>query len=473
MISLFNDQAETMEALRDSMRRHKFTLLCCATGWGKTMAAAYMIAGAQGKNRRTVFTVPRRDLLEQTSATFNQMGIAHSYIAAGKLYNPYANVWIGMVPSMAARLDRLPEADLLIADETHYGKGGLDAVIQHYKSRGAWGIGLSGTPWKLSGEGLGCWYDNMVEGKSIRWLMDNKRLSEYRYYRGEVNADASKVKKTGGDFAKKDLGDFMADQNKIIGDVVAQYRRLCMGNRHLVRCVSVRESQKTAEGFRDAGIPFAHVDGETPSDERRRIFVALAKKELLGVTFCDLISMGFDLEMASGGLKVTIESGSETNPTMSLASQMQYWGRMLRYKEKPAVIIDHVNAYRTHDYPDTPREWTLADRDQSERASSERAMPVRSCSRCFYCHRPAPACPSCGLVYPIQHREIERVDGELVEITKEQREMEKQERERARKSARMEVGQCRTLEDLRRVAQERGYAKGWIFKQMQIKGIRA
>ena len=237
MIKLFDDQAETIDAVRESMRRHKFTLLCSATGSGKTAMASYMIAASKEKSRKVIFTVPRRDLLEQTSEAFGRIGIEHSFVAADKPYNPYASVWIGMIPTMTNRLENLPDVNLAIFDETHYGSGALDSVISHYKSRGAWGIGLSATPWKMNGMGLGCWYDNMVEGKPIRWFMDNKRLSDYRYFRGEINADASGVKKSGGDFAKKQLGEFMESQNMIIGDVVAQYKKLCMGNLHVVRCV--------------------------------------------------------------------------------------------------------------------------------------------------------------------------------------------------------------------------------------------
>lgn len=463
-MNLYPDQLEIVDAVRVAMGRHKSVLLQSPTGSGKTAIATHMIQVAKDKNRKILFTVPRKDLLEQTSDTFTALGINHSYVAAGKIFNPYARVYIGMVDTMVRRLDRLPDVDLMIADETHFGDSALDAVLGYYKQKNAWRLGLSATPWKLSGKGLGCWYETMVMGKPVRWLMDNKRLSDYQYFAGRTKPDLSAVKVTAGDYAKGELAGYMEAQGAIIGDCVNDYRQRCMGRLHVVRCASIKHSQMTAQAFRDVGLPFMHVDGETPMDERKRIFRAYGRRELLGLTFCDLLNFGFDLSQASG-MDVCIESGSDQRPTKSLAGQLQFWGRMLRAKDSPAIIYDHVNNCVEHGFPDDEREWSLEDRQQGKKASSERTIATRQCPNCFRVHHPAPICPQCNHVYEIKSREIESIDGELKEMTKARREAMKAEVQQQRNRENSEAYK-KGLDGLVALGRARGYnfPEAWASK---------
>lgn len=456
-MSLYPDQQETIDEVRAAMRRSKSVLLQSPTGSGKTRMATHIIEAAKGKDKRIIFTVPRKDLLEQTSETFSSLGIAHSFIAAGKNFNPFAKVHIGMVDTMARRGEKLPPADLVIIDETHYGAGALDTVIQHYKAQGAWMLGLSGTPWKLSGQGLGCWYDTMVEGRTIKWLIENKRLSDYRYFYGKTHLDLTGLKIAAGDYAKGEVASFMEEKAVIIGDCVADYKLRCMGNLHMVRCASIKHSMMTAQAFRDAGIAAVHVDGETPMDERKRIFKAYARREIWVICFVQLLEFGFDLSQASGGMDVCIESGSDMKPSKSLAAQMQFWGRMLRMKPAPAIFCDHVNNHKEHGIPCDDREWTLESRDQSRRASSERASPVKQCGKCYYVHKPAPACPNCGNVYEIQSRVIDEVAGQLQEMNRDDV------RRAGVVSRKATQSQARTLDQLIAEGQRRGMKnpQGW------------
>jgi len=491
-LELFSDQQELMVALRTAMRNHKSILLQSPTGSGKTAMAVYMIMKAVAKqediarlrDRKIIFTVPRKDLLEQTSETLTKYRIQHSYIAAGKHYNPLSPVYIGMVPTMTGRIDedeetgllttsRLPKGYIVLVDETHYGSGNLGKMINFYKQQGAWVIGLSATPWKLNGQGLGIWYDHMVKGRSIQWLIENKRLSDYDYYYGRTKPDLSKIKVGDGDYNQVQLGQYMEQQGVIIGDCVNDYIRRCNGNLHIVRCASVRHSQIVAETFRNAGVSAVHIDGETPMEERKRIFKAYARREFTVLTFCDLLNFGFDLSQASG-MDVCVESASDLKPTKSLAAQLQFWGRVLRYKITPAIINDHVNNYMEHGLPCSEREWTLDSRKKGKKIGSEPVPPSRQCPKCYYVHTPAPVCHQCGMVYPVIGREIDEVDGELVKLDKE--EMKRLKQEQKYKSL-IEQGRAETMEDLIKLAKSRGYKSpvGWasnIYRARQQKNVR-
>jgi len=464
MMNLFPDQLESLEKLKVAMRSSKSVLLQGSTGSGKSVMASYLISKAVAKGKKTWFVVPRKDLLSQMSEHYQEYGINHSYIAATRDYNPFSQSHICSADTVKNRLQNLRPPHLAFIDESHYGGEGLGSIINWLKSHGTYIVGLSATPWRLSGMGLGCWYDDMVIGPSVRWLIDNRRLSEYRAFAPD-RPDLSGIKITGGDYAKGQLSERMEQDRVLIGNAVKHYQKHGHSKLGVTFAVSRKHSELLAQSYRDAGIPAMHMDGETPEDERRRIARAFAKRDILQLCNAELLTFGYDLAAASGIKGANIQCITDCQPTKSLAKQMQKNGRGLRYDGETHLFFDHANNFdeKNHGLPCEDREWTLSDRVKGKGGSGDKTMPVRQCSQCYHCHRPATHCPNCGHEYPIQAREIEEVEGELSEI----------EIDRAKKVARVEVGRATTIEDLWRIQKERNYKPGWVYNQMRIKGISA
>lgn len=460
-MELYPDQIETIMKAREAMRFHKSVLITAPTGCGKTVMAASMIQSALSKGHTCGFFVPRRELLNQMALTMREFGVDHSYVAAGYPHRPHFNTHIHSIGSSVRRLDDLRAPTLAFLDETHYGNDALDQVIQWLKASGSFIVGLSATPWRLNGKGLGKWYSALVNGPDIATLIQLGRLSKYRLFAPSA-PDLSRIKTVAGDYAKGDLADFMESDRILVGDAATHYKKHAMGKLNVGFTVSRKASEIAAYEFRQAGILAATIDGTMSDDQRRSIIKAFARREILTLFSVDLLTFGFDLSSASG-MDVTVEAMSDLRPTKSLALQMQKWGRVLRRKSEPAIIFDHSLNYVEHGYPDDAREWTLSDRLTTGTRKGEVAIPIKRCPMCMFTHRPASNCTNCGFEYPIQSREIERVDGELEEVAREDR--------AAAKAARMEVGQARTRADLTRIAKERGYRAGWIHKQCQLKGI--
>lgn len=488
---LFDDQKEIIGNIRAEMRNHKSILLQSPTGSGKTALAAYMIMSALEKmDGNIIFIVPRKTLLEQTSKSLTAYGVKHSFIASGRMYHPFTRVHIGIMNTMVRRIQgdvesghfqtTLPPAKLVFIDESHFGTDGLTQVINYYKSIGAWVIGMSATPWRMDGTGMGKWYGTMVRGKSIRWLMDNGRLCDYSLYRGVELADLSQIKTaSNGDYRIDQLDDYMSGHKKIVGDCVSEYKTRMMGNVHAVRCVSIKHSNIVAEMFRNEGLNFVHVDGTTPQGERSRIFKALARREILGLTFCDLLTFGFDLSQATGGMDITMESGSDLRPTKSLSSWMQWNGRFFRMKEKPAVLLDHVGNFERFGLPCAERNWTLESVDKCDyraKSDSEDETPLRTrqCNNparidCRCVHKWSSTCPQCGYVYPppTSSLKIKNVDGKMVEVDKNAAPNPK---EAARRQARMRQGRAQTLDELIQIGKEKGYANPTVWASKVLAG---
>lgn len=424
MYDLFPDQQEIMNDLRAAMLRHKSILLQSPTGSGKTGIATNMIGASQQRGRRAIMGFPRVALLEQTHETFKKHGITHSFIASGFPFNPFADVYLGMTETMAKWIENgkmVKRIDLYIPDETHVGSKALATNINHFKlpwfdekakQRWTWEIGLSATPWRMDGVGLGIYYDAMVQGRQIKWLIENKRLSQYRLFQGQRPEDFQRLARLRDD----ELAEAMtAARREIVGDCVREYKERALGKLWVVRCSSIETSEITAEAFRAAGVNAVHVDGETKSDMRRKIFQAFARREILVLTFADLLNFGFDLSQASG-MDVCIEGGSDLKPSDSLAGQLQFWGRLLRYKDFPAFIHDHVNNWQRHGLPCMDRDWTLDSLKKSQRGGDEKVPATRQCPACLVTDYAAQVCRNCGHEFEVESRFVKQVDGQLHEL---------------------------------------------------------
>lgn len=449
MIRLREYQQSMVDRVQSGMRQFKWQLLQLPTGGGKTFTSGAMIQRAAMKGSTCFFVVPRRELLRQTADSYSSVGIDFGYIAAGYRPNPFAKVQLCTVGSLAKRLDKSPIPKLVFVDETQHGSNQLGDIINWAKGHGAWGVGLSATPSRTDGTGLGMWYDNMVMGPTPRELMDMGELSDYRMFAPDT-PDMTGIRTVAGDYAKGQLADKMESDRVLVGNAVKHYKAHANGMLNLTFCASVKHAEIVAASFRDGGVPAMHIDGRMDDAERTKIIKAFARREIKVLTSCQLLTFGFDLASAAG-MDVTVECMSDLQPTQSLALQMQKYGRALRKKPFAAKIFDHAGNSARHGFPDDPREWTLEDREKRGGGNSEPTIPTKMCENCFFVARPSPCCPNCGTPYPVMAREVEEVDGELVEL----------ERQEARKAARVEQGMAKGFTDLLAVERARGHKRGW------------
>lgn len=463
MITLFPDQAKLIEGVANSMRAgNKRVLMQAATGSGKTIMATEILHRAMAKGSTTWFVVPRKELLRQTSKTYDNFGVRHEFIASGKPYKLCQN-HIASMQTLASRLGGLNPPDMAIIDETHYGGKQLDKIINWLTGAGTYIIGLSATPKKHCGTGMDKWYDDLVLGPSVKSLIENGRLSTYKAF-APSKPDLSGIKVVAGEYSKKSMEEFFMDHGKeLIGDAVNTYKKNASGMRGLTFCTSIVESQRTARAFFEAGVTAAHLDGTMSDEYRRFVIEKYAAGELMQLCSVDIMTFGFDLA-AQVGQDITVECMSDLAPTKSEAKQLQKWGRVLRMKEKPALIFDHAGNFFEHGLPDDERRWTLKGREKKKRGPVEKSVEVRQCTQCFFCHDPSPKCPNCGYEYPVQSRVIKEVEGELKEITEV-------ERKQKAKAKRMQVGKAKSYEELKAIGRERGYAPGWAYVMAKKKGL--
>lgn len=430
-------QSDLIEQARDAIRRgSRSPLLVLPTGGGKTAISADVMGSAARRGRKSVFVVHRRELVIQTSRTFDKVGIEHGIIAAGFRPSPHASVQIASIQTLARRA--LPwSPDMLVFDEAHHvASETWDQLFAKHPR--AVRLGVTATPMRLDGRGLGDWFDEMIEGPTVRWLIEQGYLSNYKIF-APSTPDMSGVKTRAGDWATSEVANRM-DRPAITGDAIEHYRKLCDGARAIVFATNIEHSQHIVEQFRAAGYPAAHLDGKTDRAVRDATLAEFASGKIRILSNVDLFGEGFDVP--------AIEAVILLRPTQSTGLYLQQVGRGLRPAEgkKHAIILDHAGNALRHGMPDEIREWNLDPVEKRKRAPTDE-LPIKQCPECFAVHDPQPVCPNCGHEYEVKRREIEQRDGVLVELSEE---MIKRQRKK-------EQGSAKSLEDLIALATARQY----------------
>lgn len=236
----------------------------------------------------------------------------------------------------------------------------------------------------------------------------------------------------------------------IYGDVLKHYRKLADGVKAVCYCSTIDHSKEMAHRFREAGIPAAHIDGDTPKELRAAIIQYFRNGKIRILCNVDLISEGFDVPDC--GCCILLR------PTKSLTLFIQQSMRSMRYVPgKRAVIIDHVGNVHRFGLPDQDRTWSL---DPKPQKTQENTVHVRQCPECYFTHNSAPKCPNCGHVYQKTKEEIleEKKEQELVRIE--------------RKVAMIDSAEeCSSAKELFAFAKKKGYKPGWAYHQAKARGF--
>lgn len=455
MIKLRDYQQETVEAIRGAYRQGKRApLVVLSTGGGKTTIFCYVAQSAAAKSGIVFIVAHREELIKQIADTLARSGQPHRVVSNdsvirqckveqfkkyGQSYVDHSSsVYVASVQTLINRFDQVPDPTLIIIDESH-----------HVVDDNQWGkivnqfpmarlLMVTATPIRSDGKGLGKGHggfaDELIQGKSMKWLVEQGYLSPYRYFAPPTEIDLTDVNTTAkGDYNTKKLSDAV-DKPTITGDAVKHYLALAKGKRAVVFCASVSHAMHVSQQFNDAGVSSEFIEGKT--DDRAAMINRFGTGETLVLTSCDLISEGFDLP--------AIEVAILLRPTKSTSLFMQQVGRALRIFEgkTEAIILDHVQAWKSHGFPDDHREWSLEGVKKRKRTKADDDEPnvdIKHCPSCYAIHAPAPVCPNCGHEYPITARKLEQVEGELVELNPQEIE---------RKKARIEQGKAQSVEAL-------------------------
>jgi len=421
MLNLFDYQELCIDQVRAAYADGcKAPLLVMPTGAGKTVCFTYMAQRAQAKGLRVLLLAHRRELIGQISEALKRWGVEHGVIRTNTKPTNHT-VQVGMVQTLANRikLDKVKRYvfDLVIVDEAHHATTASTwgAILAH--NAGAKMLGVTATPCRLDGKGLGVeaqgFFDAMVIGPSVEALIEQGRLSRPVVYAPSTALDLSGVKKRSGDYISSQLI-AAVDRTHITGDAVAHYRRLCDQQSAIAFTITVDHAGHVIEQFKQAGYQAAVLTGSTPDKERAQMIKDLGNGSLHILASCNVVSEGTDIPSVAAAILL--------RPTASYSLAMQQIGRALRShpgKDK-AIILDHADNVRRHGLPTDEVEWSLEGMQRKNKYRKGSSL-VKTCNGCgALVGLRTLTCADCGYEFHAaldSNNKIKVGDGELVEMT--------------------------------------------------------
>lgn len=411
-----------------------------STGAGKTVLFCNIISEYKGYS---ITIAHRNELVSQISLTLARYGIYHNIIAQKQniktiiqlhlqelkksFFDTNAKCFVAGIDTLIKlpiyENPWLDKITLVVQDEAHHvlkdNKWGTVADFFSDKN-GARGLYPSATPLRADGYGLGRHHDGLMDelvvGPTMRQLIQEGYLTDYRIFAPPSNLDLSQVNiSASGDYSPPKLRTAVRE-SRITGDVVKHYKEIANGKLGVTFAVDIESATQIAQSFREAGVTAEVISSHTPNLIRAKIMNRFRNREILQLVNVDILGEGVDVP--------AIEVVSMARPTQSYAVYAQQFGRALRPMpgKTHAIIIDHVGNTLRHGLPDAKKRWSL-DRRERKFKNKQDGIPLKTClnGSCFAVYeRTHRVCPMCGFYTPPQGRSApEFVDGDLTELDEE------------------------------------------------------
>lgn len=263
-------------------------------------------APGERQTGRSLFVVHRRGLVENAIDSFSESPeLPHGVIMSGCETAYGRRIQIASIDTMLSWFVENGEYpsditfDLIVWDEAHAHHPKFhkfltyhDAKRQTLGMKPAYVIGLTATP---QAKGLADVYKEIVLGPSTEWLIENKYLSPFRYFKATQGKLGLLVKR-GNEYTKESEALAM---DGLAGDMVRDWKRFAEGRPTVGFFPRRSHAQDAMEQLSNAGLRVEYVDGETPDDVRRRIFRQLNEHDIDYLCNVQVIERGTDIPRIS------------------------------------------------------------------------------------------------------------------------------------------------------------------------------
>jgi superfamily II DNA or RNA helicase len=360
------------------------TCLQLATGAGKTRIALEWLRQCQHTPAQPAWFICHRiELLDQTVAAFIKAGFDPGRICAGEDFDRSKSVFVCTIQTLNVR--NIPVSPgFIVVDECHHVAADSWARLLACYPK-AVVLGLTATPMRADGRALGDFFGTLICGPSMRELITQEFLSEYQYYLG-VEPVLDDIEILGGDYNARQSAAVMQDV-LLIARPWDQFKAHNLRGPAIAFCPTIKTSKMVAARFAEHGISAAHIDFETPSQERKELFARWQSGDIKLLSNVSLFGEGIDA--------VSCDAVFLLRPTKSLGLFRQMIGRGLRkHGETVLRIYDHASNVIEHGSPEREIAWSLD--GKVERAS---AHDLEFCAECG-CQMQGGHCPHCGKTQP-------------------------------------------------------------------------
>ena len=170
---------------------------------------------------------------------------------------------------------------LVIVDEAHH------ALAKTYKMMWeAWPeakfLGLTATPWRMSGEGFTDLFEVMVQSWSVKRFIAEGWLCAYDYYAVRPDSDDQRridsltKRGTDGDYQTKEMREKL-DDAPCIERLFETYMQHAKGMKGIVYAIDIEHAEHIADYYKQQGVAAYAISSKTSLPERKRLIEAFRK----------------------------------------------------------------------------------------------------------------------------------------------------------------------------------------------------
>lgn len=379
---LRQDQLDFCEAIRGQYKKGKKRVLAKAeTGFGKTYSTAHLFQKSTDRGNHCVFVVHLDSILSRTQKNMESLGLRVGRIQSDHEEDPEALVQLCSMRTLDLRGVR-PKADFFVVDEAHHWvSASAKRIIADYPN--AHILGLTATPGRADDKPLGDIFESMIEGPSMKTLIEQGVLVQPVVVCPPNNAS---------ELAMHPL------------DALEKYTK----DRHCtaVFLSSVADARALKKAYGDGSRIWVDDTKASEREEIEREIESGACKVLFSV---NAILEGFDAPKIDC---VMIARGMSSTVTF-----LQSVGRGLRKakNKEDCLVIDLTGAAIEHGLPEMKRRWSLGGKKSS---APDEDVTIRRCPECWALFSKGFICPRCKHSIA-KKKESDGVDQEKVDPIKE------------------------------------------------------
>jgi superfamily II DNA or RNA helicase len=316
--------------------KHGRELLVLPTGAGKTLIFSQVIQLLNERHGLNAIVVAHRDELIQQAADKYRMVKPDAIIGkvGSGLHQYGGEVTVASIATISRpeHLKRLKAIGygLIIVDEAHHvAANGYQAVLEALPD--AFVLMVTATEDRLDGKKI--IEKPALYSASIIDMVQKEYLCNLRAIAIKTHVNLDDLHTQAGDYKVDELEEAI-DTDMRNKRVVDAYKEHADGRRAICFGVTVRHATNLAMAFKAGGVSAAIVSGETPLDERKKLYAGLHDGSIKVLTNVQVLTEGFDEPLISCIIMA--------RPTQSRSLYVQSIGRGLRLApaKQDCIILD-------------------------------------------------------------------------------------------------------------------------------------
>lgn len=356
-------QKDNKEKIYESWKKNRSVMLQMPTGTGKTRLFSSIIKDIRFYSLNyqldisCLIMVHRMELIDQIVKTLqDHYDLESGIIQAGFRQNSELWLQVASVQTLSRRLDKWSDKafDFIIVDEAHHvSADSYMKIIRAFPKAKI--LGVTATPYRLSGEGFTDIFDELIISPSVKEFIDMGVLSKYDYYsvrpNSEIQREINGIRHfQAGDYTEAEMTR-VCDNDRIRAQVVETYQKYANGKKGIIYTINKEHNYNLCEDFKEHGIKAVAIDSGTSSEMRAQYINDFKNGFVDIICNVNIFSEGFDCP--------DIEFVQLARPTQSLSMFLQQVGRGLRISEgkEKCIFLDNVGLYNRFGFPSSKRKW--------------------------------------------------------------------------------------------------------------------